>query len=295
MLHLAGESSVAGGGTSISQGAQICLPLPWSGMCGLHHKKPYDTSLLNSPLQINVFFKDARSIYGGDGIPPTAFTSARIVLRQGELANPGQGLRPILRSIPKALYNYPILHHQSFITQFTSGVTELSPSKFEGRFDLQQFIDADLVGIYLGIIRNSDLNTGENNSNNPLLYDTIQDVELLWNGTILYKAQQRLHLLMQMNLSMGASFAQSTRLASGTTGTIGISGEDVNMVVIDLSRIREECFPGNFANTFRIAQQTITAVVGCNFSSTDYTVFATYVYNGMVSTKSDGTSLIYFN
>ncbi len=287
MLRLAGEEQLTA--SSVLPVGQLILPLPFSGACGLDQKKPYDTSLLGSPIQINVYFKAASSIYGGTGIRPADMNKAQIILRQGELANPGQGLRPILRSIPDAMYNYPIMHHQSFVVQETSGTNQVL------RFNLQQFIDADLVGIYIGIIKDSNVITTSNNTPNTFDYDDIEDFELLWNGTILYKSDRYLHELMQISQIPGSSYWENSIVASGDTAPFSSSPKNNNMIIVDLSRVREECFDGKFSNTFRIGNQTLTVTLKTDSASTSYTVYTTYVYNGMISTKSDGTSLIYFN
>ena len=292
ILRLAGEEQLVAGGRPVGQ---IILPLPFSTACGVFSKKPYDTRALSNPIQINVFFNPGASIYGGTGVIPASMQQAQVALRQGELSNPGQGITPILRRIPDALYNYPILHHQSFpVAMAATGVSVDNAALFKGNVNLQQFIDADLVSIYIGVILDSQRTPGGNNTPNPFNYADVQNVEVLWNGTVLFRADENLHELMQVSKSGGASFWENSVVNVGAVAPFTSFPQNNNMVIVDLARVREECFDGKFQNTFRIGQQTLTLSLDVAVSG-NYTVFCTYIYNGMISTQSEGTSLIYFN
>lgn len=290
MLKLAGEEQLAAGAV---REATIILPLPFSSAAGLHPKKPYDSTLLGSPLTVGITFNPASSIYGGSGAEPTEMVSARLLLRQGEFSNSGHSLRSILRSQPDMRYGYPILHHQSLSLNFTSGV--VTGGKSEGIFQLQSFINADLVSLMVGIVKQSEIRKSPtNDSPNPLNYQRIRDVVLEHNGAILYNAPGSSHQLMQLTQGPGASYFQGSVISAGAVNPFFSNPVDTNILLVDFSRLKQEVFDAHFANTFRIAEQTVTISLNLDAEDT-YIAYVTYVYNGMIDTLSAGQSQIYYN
>ncbi len=294
MLRLAGEEQLVPTTNAIV--GQIILPLPFSSACSLNAKKPYDTSLLASPIQININFKPARAIYGGNAVTPSQFDRAQIILRQGQMSNPGQGLGPILKQIPDALYNYPIIHKQSVISRFTSGPAVSGKTGFfQGAFDILSIINADLIGILIGIVPTLSVSPTGNDTPNPFVYEDVEDVEILWNGSILYRGQDNLHELFQCKGNIGATFWENSQVNAGVLAPFTSSPVNNNMIIVDMSRLREICYDGTFSNSIRLPQQPVSVTCSVRQNNTAYTVYTTLLYNGMISTEADKTSLIYFN
>ena len=292
VLKLAGEEHLTDPGKPIV--GQILIPLPFSSLCALHKKLEYDSSLLNNPIQVNFEFLDNTSIYGGNGILPTQFLRAQCVLRQGQLSNQNDSIRSILKSNLSAMYQYPIVHHQSYQTDFLSSA--LVGTKSPGSFLIQQFINGDLLGMTIGIVKTSSLRRDEVTFDAPnrLDYENVKDIEILLNGLIIYRGSDKLHELYQLTQGLGSTFWEGSIINPGAIEPFSSFPKNGNLIAVDMSRIRSECFNGTFMNTKRVAQQTMTMTV--NMESQDqFTVFATFYYNGLISTDSAGTALIYFS
>ena len=273
---------------------QILIPMPFSSLCSLNKKLEYDSSLLGNPVQINFEFNDSTTIYGGSAILPTEMLRAQVTVRQGELSNKNDSIRTILRSNPESMYQYPIVHHQSFQVDFTSGA--LIGTKSLASTLIQQFINADLLGMSFGVVKNSSLRRDPITFDSPnrLNYERVRDVEILLNGLILYRGRDDLHQLFQLSQGIGSTFWEGSIIGAGAIGPFSSSPVNNNQVIVDFARIRSECYNGTFQNVFRVAQQTMTLNLSMESQDT-FTAFFTFYYNGLISTDSSGTALIYFS
>lgn len=270
--------------------ADILLPFPWSSINGLMQKKPYDTSLLMQPVTISIVFDDSSSIFGGLGVRPTGFLKAEIYVRQTDITNKDLSLKAKLMKQPDSAYNYPFQHIQSYQSSTFAGSRKSSGNKIS--IPLQSFINSDLSGIVLSVVKTDRLTGVSNNSPSPFAYDQIQDLELTLNGQTVYYAPGKAYKLHGMIGEVGASYWHNSLIASGTTSPFTSDPRDDYSIYIDFSLIRPAFQPNLLQNTFRVPQQTMV----CEFyTSTDdnYRLFATYVYGtAVVSTLSNGESRI---
>lgn len=291
LFRLAGEElGTLTTDVGISPKADLILPLPWSTLCGgMFKKKPFDTNLLDAPITVTIAFKNAESIYGGSGARPDGFSVATALFRQGELANKANSLRNVLMSQPDLMLAYPFIHHQSFAP---ARFTVSDPTQTQNVI-LQSFINADIVGITIGVIRKSRLNPGSNNSPSPFAYDDISDVRLLFNGQVMYEAPGNLMKLVNMNSIEGAGYFHNSVLAAGTTAPFTSDAVDSYILMIDFARIRSMCFEGEYQNVMRIGNQVLELEFKVQ-SADDYNLYATYHYNGVAEIQR-GQSNIFFN
>jgi hypothetical protein len=288
MFHLGGEEVLAPTGSI--QTADLLIPLPWSSAAGLNAKLPFDTSLLSNPITIQITFKAATAVYGGLGVQPVGFSRAIMHFRQGDLANKSQSLRSMMLKRPDLMYAYPFIHKQTYTPSiFTGSTTAASPVSIP----LLAFINADLVGMSIGVVRQSRLAPAASSTPSPFAYDNLRNVTLSFNGLIMYQAPEQAYKLWNIDSQVGSSSLANSVVLPGNVAPFFSGPTDTYMLNIDFSRTRCLSFEGRYANVWRIGNNTLTL----NFlteTTESYTLFATYYYNG-VAEVSNGETRIYFD
>lgn len=288
ILRLGGDETVApGGGT---QFADVIIPLPWSSANGLNAKLPFDTGILSNPITIQITFNPATSIYGGSATHPSAFGRATMYFRQGDLANKSQSLRSMMMRNPELMYAYPFIHHQSYTPSAFAGI--VTGTKVS--IPLLSFINADLVGITIGVAQASrQSSVGTNNSPSPFAYDNISNVTLSFNGLIMYEAPGRSYKLYGIDSQLGSSKVLNSVINAGAVSPFTSAPVDSYTLYIDFARIRSLSYEGRYANVWRIGNNTLTLEFNTE-TTNQYNMYATYHYNG-VTEVSNGETRIYFD
>lgn len=289
MFRLGGDVILTSG---IIPKADIIIPLPWSTACGLNPKKPFDSNLLRNVITVQISFKSASEIYGGTGARPNGFDVAQVVLRQGNLSNKALSLRNSLDANPTLMLAYPFIHHQSYQPPKFSA----SSSSDEISVVLQSFINADLVAITIGVVSDTSLALGSNNSPSPFNYEEIEDVKLLFNGQAMYDAPGALMKLDNMHSIPGGNYWHNDVIASGTTAPFTSAPVDTYIYMFNFSRIRAICFENEFQNTRRIGNQVLELrfKLPNNTGAENYTLYSTYHYNSICEV-SQGMTNIFIN
>jgi hypothetical protein len=299
MFHLGGEESfgpnpfVAGPPLT----ADLLIPLPWSAANGLHAKLPFDTGLLSNPITIQITFKAAAAVYGGTGAKPAGFTKATMYMRQGDLANKSQSMKSMMMRRPDLMYAYPFIHKQTFTPSTFNGSTD---SSAPCTVPLLAFINADLIGMTVGVIRSDRLAPSGNLTPMPFGYDGgLSNITLDFNGLQMLNAPGRSHKLYGIDSQVGCSkFLNSVVLGTTNATPFQSGGEDTYTLYIDFSRVRALSFEGQYANVWRIGNNTLTlrfnTSAGTPQAPVSYTLFATYFYNA-VAEISNGETRIYMD
>lgn len=292
ILRLAGEEVIAPTIGGPTQYADLILPLPWSSANGLNAKLPFDTGILSNPITIQITFRQANAIYGGTGARPAGFGAATMYFRQGDLANKSQSLRSIMMRRPELMYAYPFIHKQSFSPSAITGSAAPNPTV---SVPLLAFINADLVAITVGVIQTSRLSspTSTSDSPSPFAYDNITNVSLEFNGLLMYTAPGRSNRLYSIDSQVGSSKVLNSVIAAGGVAPFTSAPVDTYTLYIDFARIRSMSYEGRYANVWRIGNNTLTLRFNTE-TANQYTVFATYYYNG-VAEISNGETRIYFD
>ncbi|WP_395065082.1 hypothetical protein [Flavobacterium sp.] len=292
----------------IGSDAYIPLALPWSVLSN-NGKIGFDTSLLNSPITIQIQFAPASeflqwsSTAAGTVLAniPSSFDNAEIVVRQHMFSDRSQSLKFEMQNNPTNIYHYPFKHFQSFQKDFsaTTGV--------DSQVQLTNFINADLIGMVIYVVETAKLKggstvaptEGDRFKLNPLDISLPYDVKLLFNGQVLYNSPGKLYLLQNCAGLNGSGSYYSSKLSKqpdvgndGVLSTFSRLPIIRDMIFIDFSRKHSLSFDNEFANTFRIAQQTLDLTM--KLPKGEYTLFATYVYNG-VNAVQQGSSNLYFD
>lgn len=274
----------------------IILPFPWSSGNGQYAKRPFDSRLLENPITLQIAFNQARSIYGGNGLPPVGFTEARIIVKQGDFAQPSQSLATALRMHPDMHYCYPFTYAQVGQIQTFQANNNQSIS-----VNLLGFINGDLVGITIGVLAQTDSTPAANNTPNPFNYQQLQDINVTFNGQVMYFAPGQVAYKMfstDGELTSG-KFANSV-VNPGAVAPFTSFPTDTYILYLDWSRLRSASFEDHYPNVWRIGSNTLVI----NFTlpaapvppaaGATFTMFATYYYNGCFLTQN-GVSRAYFD
>ncbi len=289
LLSLMGEEVI----TATSEiNAYIPLYLPFSKMGGSNPKLPLDTSMLNSPITIQIAFNPATSFMMGSGTYPTAFSTAQIYFHQADLTNKNLSIGRILKSDSTMYYNYPFIHAQSGTGSYFTGSSNTSTPN---SLNLQSFINADLVGLSIGVVLTSQQSANANQIS-PFNYLDLSNIRLLYNGLPMYVAPRKMYKMWELVNQLDSQYVQNTLVNSGTTSPFTSTPVNTYILMIDFGRIRSTQFEGQFQNTWRIPNQTMTIEfnVPSGANSLSCVLYPTYYYNG-IAEFSRGESRIYFN
>lgn len=257
--------------------AYVAIDLPFSSMG--NGKKGIDQLMIDSPIQISIELQNANRLYGGIGVRPTALIRGRMMLVQGEFSYREHSLSNSLRQNLAYRYSYPYIHKQSAV--LTKNCTAGSPTTIT----LNSFQNGDLLMISLGIVKTSDVQDGTNNSRNPFNYESVKDVTLLFNGTLMYNSPEQMYKLISM-IDSDPSYVQNSIIAPGTTSPF--SSAPIDTYILRFPFVPSNPLPfgektdGHFYNTWRIGSNTMTLGFTTEFT-TEYTLYLTYYYNSIAS------------
>jgi hypothetical protein len=267
--------------------ADLFIPLPWSTACGSAQKLPFDTAMLNSPIYITISFNPASAFIGGSGVKPSQFTDARLLVRQGDFSNKDLSLGPLIKRDPRLIYGYPFVHHQTFQSTILAGTAGIPMS-----FNLLSILNADLIGISYGVVMVSDYAPTGGNTPNPFNYQDVRDVQLLYNGQVMWNTPGTLDKLMSAYMIDGAGYFFNSIVAAGATAPYASAPKDTYVRHIDFSRRREACFGQEFANVWRIGNNSLSMQF-TPVTTGNCIVFITYHYNGLADIQNGESRLLY--
>lgn len=301
-------------GDSIAVGgvycADIILDLPWSNYCQGHDGKLYfDTSMLTSPITLQITLNNANSIWGGTYTPPSNNFTAQLFYRQIELTNRAQSLRNTLFATKESVISYPSVYRQSYLTQFT-----IPPDEFtQVSLNLQSFLNADLLTICLSAHLATDLlNTGVNNPVNPFSPLEIYDIQLLFGGDTVYNAPKYSYKLINQESNVGAVYLTNT-YSQYDGSAIRTGTKQSHVLQINMSRLSQMCNQGqysSFFNTIRLPKQVLqlnfkmkttqywsegSTLRSLDISGAPATLLTTYFYPQITEINSSGSVNIFYN
>lgn len=291
LLRLGGESLTAANTRPVE--ATVVLPLPWSVMAG-KNKLPFDTSILNNPIQIQVQLNAASAIYGGTDPLPTAVSSASIFMRQTVLADRSNSIKWDLMKNPNMIYSYPFNHRQSPSSKFNL------VSGSVNNLELTEFLESDLLNILFSVQYTEDqVRTAAGITPNPTASLICTDIELLYNGQSVYKAPAQSARLINMLWDEGSSGAESAYIDRTVSP---YTSQQITSYVyqIPFADIKAMIYDGAFCNTGRFSSQTmVLRFTPRNYDPADVSVRTcqadfTYIYQA-VSEVSNGVMNIAFS
>lgn len=288
VLRIGGEEITAP--TTFNPQAQVFIPLPFSSICGINTKLPFDTSILDNPIILQISLSRSDQVYGGSALQPNALLRATCLLRQGDLSNKDQSLRPVLTKDPSLMYSYPFIHRQTFTPSPVTGSTDPSNPI---NLTLQSLINADFVGLTIGVVQVSKLSNNGARCPNPFIYDRIGNILLQFNGLTMFSSPGELYRLTNMLGAPGSGSFHQSIINDSAIAPFSTQGYDAYTLFIDFARIRAACFDGHYQNVWRIGNNTLTLQFTTQ-TTNQYQVFATYHYNGVAEIQN-GQTRIYFD
>ena len=273
--------------------AYIPIPLPFSSVCG--DKLPFDTTMLQSNITVNIQFnQNPSTIYGGSATPyPSAFTVAEVLLRQGKLSNQAASVRQLMISKPDLIYPYPWIYSQYFQSSTFAGVRE--SDQYQGcSVELNAFPNADLVGIAFYVVSTTNKSPTGGNSPNPFNSDDISNVLVTFNGSTLFNLPGKSYRLTNIlsGPDQDGTHYPNTIIDPGTTSKFTVTAKDNYMIYLDFSRERSACLGSHLFNVFRLPNQILRVQFNTTLgNTTTYRLYATYFMNAVIEV-SNGSSLV---
>lgn len=285
-LNLAGEEQLLPGGGATD--AYILIPLPFSSYCD--DTLPFDTNMLQNNISMTIQFKqDPRCIYGGSATPVNSFSVAEVLYRQGVLSDKSKSLSNALIMNPDLKYNVPFIHKQSYQSPPFTGVIDGSGLC---EVQLNQFANADLTCITVGVLLNSDLYPTGNNSPRPFNYDPISNVQLRWGGELIANFPSKIYRLTNMLAKHQDSAAiPISNIGAGAVSPFTSQSKNAYMVVFDFSLMRSVCTQSHFYNTERLTNQTLSLTFNTSTSG-QYRLYATYFYNAVAEIQNMTSAIL---
>lgn len=288
LFKAAGEEKLAPNGKS----SHACIPLilPWSVLCP-EWKKDLDFSLLQNNSTITIVFKGSNSIYGGSGIRPNQFLSARFHFRGGRLSDQSNSLRGIMESSPDLIYSYPFIYHQPFdVIEFTASTQTKS-------LQLNSFINSDLTCMLTYFVKKSDVYPSNNSSPCPFNFIDPKVFIMSLNSNIFYQSftpEER--SVFNMCSGQEPVTLANSKIRSGSAAPFLSDPFDNTIIVVDRTKFRTVCFPGEFANVSRISNQTVRVDVSFEpeYNNESMLMYTVYSYNAILSIQG-GSSYLYFD
>ena len=296
MLALAGQETFGPTASNIS--ADLILPLPFSVFAGKDSPFPYDTNLLQNPITVNIQLAPLNAFCSGIGAASwnqRQFLKAEVALKLGDMLNKDAGLRRKMQENPDLIYGYPFNHFQSYQAAFSGPANSTATATI----NLLGFINADLLGIVFGVQRATRQAPAlTNDIINPLIYEEVADVQLLFNGLIMHSTTGQQHKLTGMNSINDPIYCQNSIVnLPAVPGTAPFTSSPVNVypVYIDFSQVRSMNFYREYENVWRIANNTLTLSLSMpNVEpGAAYVLYATYVYNGVLNTRGGETEIFF--
>jgi hypothetical protein len=256
-------------------------------------KLPYDSGLVNQPLQVILYWNDPSQVITGAGAAAylaanPSFQEGYFQVRQGRFTNMVDSLKDEMIRNPGLIYSYPFVYQQSFQSDVTA-----SDAVSRMTVNLTGFRSGEVVSIVVGVVdktNNIDAATGKN----PLYFREITSVRLVYNGQIFFLSDDakswRLQTLQQQ---MAASYFNSDIVNAGSTAIT--SNARVFLLEMPFSQFFAQDSDGCMAQRgLEIGSNTIQLefTIEGQAASNVYRVHAMYNYNGVVKTQAGNADFL---
>jgi len=286
--------------------AVLQLSLPFSTIRNCM-KKSYDTSLLSSPILIQIHFKPITAILSvastlvGTTLPqplPTQFSIADVIVRQDVLTNKSESMKTTLMSGSNLFSPYPYVHALTGTNRTLNNVA----AGEEVQIDMSGFLNSDLLGIVFHCVETKYLNSiidvatpTNNKAANPYSTLQLQNIKMVYNGSILHDLPANLYDAYALSISYGDTDASNTRIDDNGDAIAPKDAGNQYVYYLPFTAGNSSVYDEeSFCNTPRYSQQPLTISFNANnAATTNYTFFSSYLYNGVVMT-SKGNSNIFF-
>jgi hypothetical protein len=280
-----------------SQKAVIQLIFPWSSVSSDKHKLPFDTSLLDSNITIQVVFEDSSKFISVSGVValPNAFIRGEVITKEQVLTNKANSLKDALKRNSSLMLQYPYVHAQTGSTRYLQNI---NPEQVV-QVDLTSFLSSDLLGISFWVVPQSQLQrTGTNPIDGSGIVNRFftvfcEDLKLEYNGQQIHNMPWRSsNLITGCALDVGASNSAYSILSHNVTAVS--LAESLNNYYLPLTQFKSVYFDGSFNNSSRFGQQTMQLSFKADIPAQENLVlFSTYYYNAVAAAQNGSTNITY--
>jgi hypothetical protein len=242
---------------------------------------PFPTELIGQPvvitLEMNYLPSIFSSVAGGNGSlagAPQALSDAYFQIRQIHAKDAGE-----LMSMPGGkghAYSFPTkAFYQNEIQVNLSGQTTYQPL-------LTGFRNGEVRSIICWITKDSEV-AGETSSagfaKNFTNYYLPHDVQLLYNGTVFYRAEGPASQMWNLVTTETPAQLQATVLSSGSGGTITVTPATANWLEIPFSQVFEQLSGSHMYVSGKLIQNAVVNLILTLPDTDAYTLHAMYSYN----------------
>lgn len=279
VMRLAGEEVTTGPSAGFDPPvvAHLPLPLPWSCIRHLSEKVGLDSALMNQNLRIVLRLARSDEVFSGAGVYPTSLTRAYVQMRQLSFKKAAQQtVRAAMLADPTALYSYHFVYPQPNVSSIFTG--SIDPSN-QVTVNLSGFQSGNLTSIVFMLQNQNDVQTGTF-VRNPLRFEMMKNMEITWNGQILYRTDEESdggEWCLSESLA-GICSANTSYAAAGQTTSPFTTIPDKLHWAVQLMVPRDEaCATDLIMEGENMSNQTI--VVRFNTTGTDeYRLYTTFNY-----------------
>lgn len=278
VLQLAGDE-VTDGVFDPAPVAHLLLPLPWSCIRHLTERVGLDSALMNQNLRVVLRLARADEVFSGSGVYPSALSRGYVQMRQQEFKKADQQVvRANMLADPTALYSYHFNYPQPNVSALFAGSTD--PSQ-RVTVNLSGFQSGNLTSIVFMLQNDEDVNPSVANSvKNPLRFEAIKNLEVVWNGQQLYRTDEEStggEWCLSESLAGVCASDYSVAAAGQTLSPFTTIPEKTHWAVQLMTPRDEACSTGLIMEGENMSNQTL--VVRFNTSTTNqYRLYTTFNY-----------------
>ena len=256
VLRLAGNSQNVPNTATIDVSCPICLPFT-RGLYG-DKKHPFDLKMLSLPCNVTVYFKSngLAAVAGGTGIAglPTSWTYGYFTVAQLDFKDPNYSLAKDLQLAPMTSYIQPSLFIQNSINvPITSSSSQSAPIPIT----LTGIRYGNLTSIGILVVRNADITGNGSQPPNPGNFQQLQNMNLVFNGVTLLRAQNRIMDLQYLSKHHTPNFFQY-ETASTLVSPFVLNGFSQSYYyTIDLSQCSDIVDEGSIQSGLEVGSSTM--------------------------------------
>jgi len=269
--------------------AYVVIELPHSITNYGSRKKPFDTSLLSSPIRLYVDLNPFNLVFRGAGLSAlTQYDSINFLARQYRLDNNLDSLRVSLMNDSSLYYLYPFVLPQSAQYPLTFPIRATPSATSKVSFTVNGFRDAECLGIGMYIVRNINLSSGSFTF--PLNTLSIKNIKMIYNGITYYYSPDQMFNVYNALDSLGQGYAMVSNTIDGADNL------PLNIVMMNFCQWDpKDSESSRIQRGVRISANSLTVEVECAellAASADCTAFLTFYYNASVKCQAGNATLV---
>jgi len=287
LWRLGGDAVVAAG----QQYAYIFIDVPVSRIQALAPKLPFDSKMLTQPIQIIVYFKNGSQVFGGTGTIPTALSEGNFVIRQIDFKESGNSMAEDLKGESMLSYVHPFLYQQTQLV-IPNLTTAQNPNFIT--VPLQGFRYGNLVSLTFWAVLNSNLSPAATNAVNPLVTLRLNDINLAFNGVILYNSVRDSHSLINLSNNLAPNYFETVSLAGTTSANFVMTAYNSYFYTIDMSQYSAKMKEGVIQSGLEVGSNVLTLKFSTpDSSAATFSLYVAFNYTSGIKVMQGGSQIDY--